>query len=347
MKRKSAKPGFMPRSFYEWLHHLEQMEYSCTHLIAGKRTKPVGYYVFSDELFRQVGNMDDTVTQMAPIDAYLARVVRSSVKFCVDFSVLEQVTKRYEREMLDLFETMEIHLPYPWCTLVIRGLGPDDVVVSLMETESDQPDPMYPGKLKDYPELGVKAGEKFISVSLAFYRPTGVLVNGGTVPDRNQRISNVPVEIHMNKGMTMSEAKCIFAMATGIQCTEKGEHWIEVIRLLILRWLAMIQLSTVLRRRQVGVPPLPNAHRVPRHKPDRHRKPMFEHFVIEMEVDEPEAEQTGRTVFQPRKRLHQVRSFWRHYKSGKVKLIESHWRGDPALGVVVKDYDMHLHEETT
>jgi hypothetical protein len=52
-------------------------------------------------------------------------------------------------------------------------------------------------------------------------------------------------------------------------------------------------------------------------------------------------------VFQPRKRLHQVRSFWRHYKSGKVKLIESHWRGDPALGVVVKDYDMHLHEETT
>ena len=73
--------------------------------------------------------------------------------------------------------------------------------------------------------------------------------------------------------------------------------------------------------------------------------PHFEHFIVEMEVDEPDPQQEGRSVFQPRKRLHQVRGFFRHYKSGKVSWVRPHWRGDENLGVVKKDYELTLHEE--
>jgi hypothetical protein len=64
-----------------------------------------------------------------------------------------------------------------------------------------------------------------------------------------------------------------------------------------------------------------------------------------MEVDEPDPMQDGVSMYQPRKRLHQVRGFFRHYQSGKVSWVKAHWRGDENLGVVKKDYELTLHEE--
>ncbi len=340
MKRKAAKPGYLPPAFYEWLMHLESVEKL---FVTKKYTAKAPHFFFNNTMFKQTGDPNTTIREMAVVDAWLATVVRSSVKFTMDIGTIREMQIQYNDELEYLINTRPVNLPYEWCTLVLTGLGDDDVVVSLMETTAEDNDPRAADKLKAYPELGVEEGEKFISVSMCFYRPVGIEDESGKIrPD--ERLSMCPVEIHFNKGALLSETTFLNAMASNIDVSKKAENTIELVRVCIVNWLASFGLAGMLRRRQHGI-----AHKVgqrtkPMHKKKRWERPMFEHFVCELEVDSPPPQQAGYHAEQPRKRLHQVRGFPRHLKSGKVIWVNPHWRGDKKLGVVKKDFEMVMHD---
>ncbi len=347
MRRKPAKPGHLPRAFYEWLQHLEGVE----RFVIGKGPPHRVEYSMNNTLFaepplkRNDKYIDrTTAVEMMGVDAYLAKIVRSSVKFSMSMETITGIRDTYEKEMDYILETTELHLPYEWCTLVLTGLGKDDCVISLMETEPTDTDPRGAHELKSYPELGVEEGEKFISVSMCFWRREGLEMEEDGRVHQEQKLSHVPVEIHFNKGKLVSETTFLNALATEVEITDKGKQIIELIRVVIVNWIATFRLSSVLRRKSVGIPPKIAAIR-PRHKRKKFDRPMFEHFVIELEVDEPESQQMGYHVDQPKKRLHQVRGFQRQLQTGKVVWVKSHWRGDAQLGVVRKDFEVIQHDD--
>jgi hypothetical protein len=219
--------------------------------------------------------------------------------------------------------------------LVVEDFGKDTFIMTCQETTT------VTGK--DYPELGVAADEKWIDVNICFYRNSGVeLMDGKVHPE--QRLSYCPVELHMTKGEVFSETKFLNAIAHDVTITKAGEKSIEIARAMLIAWINSFHLSSILRHKSIGGKPMPISF-IPRKRRKKKDHPAFEHFVVEMEIDEPDGQQTGRSVFQPKKRLHQVRGFMRHYKSGKVAWVKPHWRGDEHLGVVKKDFEVTLHEE--
>lgn len=346
MRRKPAKPGHLPRAFYEWLMHLE----ACERFAIGKRGSKVEY-LFNNAMFldnvqqgdqRQFENR--TMVEMVGVDSFLAPIVRSSVKFVCSMDTLTGIRDKYSAEMDYILETTPLHLPYEWCTLVLTGLGKDDCVISLIETTPTANDPRAPTDLTSYPELGIEADEKFISVSMCFWRREGVEMEDGKIAPHH-KLSNVPVEIHFNKGKLADDTTFLNAVASDIEVNEKGKQIMELIRVAVINWIATFRLSSVLRRKAVGIPPKIAAIK-PRHKRKKFDRPMFEHFVIELEVDEPESQQLGYHADQPKKRLHQVRGFQRQLRTGKVVWVKSHWRGDPQLGVVRKDFEVTQHDDS-
>lgn len=336
-RQRSNKPGSLGPAFHTWLEWLEHIEYVMlgTGPIKGKPK----YMAMNDTLFQHESDeaFNKMMADCMPVDAYNARVVRSSTKYKVDVHVLCEMVEKYRDELTYIRNTRPLNLPFEWCTLVITGYGDDDILVCLTETT-----PQYGAD--GYPELNIDADEKFIDCNIAFYRATGVEMMNGEV-DKGQRLSYCPVELHFNKGLLESDSTFLHAVADGVTVTEKGKEVINLVRTMILIWLNSFHLSSMLRRKRPGLP----AELSDKCKRKRLRKkkdhPHFEHFIVEMEVDEPDPQQEGRTVWQPRKRMHQVRGFFRHYKSGKVSWVKPHWRGDESLGVVKKDYELTLHEE--
>ncbi len=335
-RQRTNKAGSLGPAFHAWLEWLEHTE----HLMLGTgpiKRKPL-YMAMNDALFHQQSDEDfhKMMADCAPVDAYNARVVRSSTKYKVDVSTLIEMLDKYKDELDYIRNTRPLNLPFEWCTLVITGYGKDDILVCLNETD--------PKDNRDYPELNIDAGEKFIDCNIAFYRAEGVEMMDGDI-NVHQRLSYCPVELHFNKGLLESETTFLNAIAEGVTVTPMGERVVELTRILTLTWIHSFHLSSMLRRKRVGMP----AAFANNFKRKRLRKkkdhPHFEHFIVELEVDEPDPQQDGRTVWQPRKRMHQVRGFFRHYKSGKVSWVRPHWRGDELLGVVKKDYELTLHEE--
>ena len=334
-RQRVNKAGSLGPAFHTWLEWLEHTE----HVMLG--TGPVKrklYMAMNDALFHQQSDEDfqKMMADCAPVDAYLARVVRSSTKYKVDVHTLYDMLGKYKAEMDYIRNTRPINLPFEWCTLVITGYGKDDILVCLKETEARDN--------KCYPELGLHAGEKFIDCNICFYRAEGVEMMDGEI-NVHQRLSYCPVELHFNKGLLEEDTTFLNAIAGGVTVTPHGERVVELVRILALTWIHSFHLSSMLRRKRIGMPPAyaNNFKRKRLRKKKDH--PHFEHFIVELEVDEPEPQQTGITMYQPRKRLHQVRGFFRHYKSGKVSWVRPHWRGDENLGVVKKDYEVLLHEE--
>jgi len=335
-RQRTNKSGSLGPAFHAWLEWLEHTE----HVLLGTgpvKGKPL-YMAMNDALFSQQSDSDfhKMMSDCAPVDAYNARVVRSSTKYKVDVSTLINMLEKYQKELIYIRDTRPINLPFEWCTLVITGYGKDDILVCLNETD--------PKDNRDYPELNIEAGEKFIDCNIAFYLAEGVEMMDGDV-NVHQRLSYCPVELHFNKGLLESETEFLNAIAEGVTVTKMGEQVVELVRILTLTWIHSFHLSSMLRRKRPGLP----AEFGNNFKRKRLRKkkdhPHFEHFIVELEVDEPDPMQEGRTVWQPRKRMHQVRGFFRHYRSGKVSWVKPHWRGDEALGVVKKDYELTLHEE--
>ena len=336
MRQRSAKPEHLGPGFHTWLEYLEYVEWVLTG--TGRRRGKPKYMALNDTLF--VNDTEDDFRAMmedlCPVDAYMARVVRSSTKYKVDASVLMNMATRYEAEIEYIRNTRPLNLPFEWCSLIVTGIGDDEFLIAMAETE--------PRDHKTYPELGLEPDEKFIDCSIAFYRETGLKMMDGSI-NRGQRLSTCPVELHFNKGKIESETTFLNAIAAGVKPTPKGEDAVTIIRNMVLLWIHSFHLAAMLRNKQIGMPPTPGKALTRRRLRKKSKHPHFEHFVVEMEVDEPDPMQEGRTMYQPHKRMHQVRGFFRHYKSGKVSWVKSHWRGDEALGVVKKDYEVTLHDD--
>lgn len=334
-RQRNNKPGALGPAFHAWLEYLEHVE----HVLLGTGPmKSKKYMALNDKLFK-AGTDEEfhkMMADMCPVDAYNARIVRSSTKYKVDIGTLMDITLKYKAELDYIRNTRPLNLPFEWCTLVVTGFGPDDIMVCLQETDPKDDNP--------YPELNVEAGEKFIDCSIAFYRATGVEGMKGEII-KGQRLSCCPVELHFNKGVLEPDSVFLNAIADGVQITERGAQVVEMVRTMVLVWIHSFHLSSMLRRKQIGMPATPGKLFKRKRLRKKRDHPHFEHFIVELEVDEPDPMQGGVTMYQPRKRLHQVRGFFRHYQSGKVSWVKPHWRGDEALGVVKKDYELTLHEE--
>ena len=64
--------------------------------------------------------------------------------------------------------------------------------------------------------------------------------------------------------------------------------------------------------------------------------PTYDWHTIEIEPPKPKNEYQGSTHATPRR--HQVRGYWRTYKSGKRGWVKECWKGDATKGTVFKDY---------
>ncbi len=371
-KRKHVKPGYVGPAFHEWLQHLEVVE-AIVHDRklpggAAKRFSKSGYS-FNDRLWaakdgsevdKSFGmrgrngtfSMNETIYSMMPVDAWLAHLVRSSVKYRCPWETMTTFIERYGNFMDDITSEMTMHMPYEPVTVCFEDIGGregDVCVMNITSTTATERSRINDTFVDcDYPSLGIEKGDEFYSVSMCLYRAEGVEMTETHDVDPTRRLSMVPVEIHFNKGLPLNETKWINAIAPGVQVTPLGARVIDLVRQCLIHWLATFQLQGVLRTRHGGIGPQALVAAARRRKP-KHRskfaKPMYEHFVVEFEIDEPEPGQTGITRAEHRKRLHQVRTHWRTCKSGKRVLVSSHWRGNKDLGIVRKDFEMTTHDQ--
>lgn len=333
-RSRQQKQGHLGPAFHQWLEYLEYVEAAA---VTGK-SPPRNIHMAMNDTLWHVDSDDDFMTMMKnamPVDAYLARVVRSSVKYKVTAETLGLLAHQYSQELTHIRNTVPLRLPHEWSTLIVEW-GDDTYLICVQETETNTGDA--------YPELGVPMGEKWICANLCLHRKSGVeLMHDGEVHSE-QKLSYVPVELHWEMGKIWDDTNHVVACAPGVKETEKGKHAIELITGMIMVWLEQFHLQSVLRHKQVAGGRPPKTFR-PKRLRKKHEHPAFEHTILQLEVDAPEPSQTGRSIFQPRKRLHQVRGFYRHYKkSGKKVWVKPHWRGDEHLGVVRRDIELVTHD---
>ena len=331
---KQQKQGYLGPAFHEWMEWLEYCE-CMFHTEKVPPGKPK-HMALNDTLFRVKDDADmvKMMNDALPVDAWLARCVRSSVKYKVDAETFAGLIHHYEDELKYIRKTVPINLPHEWCSLVVDW-GEDSYLISAQETTTRDGG--------DYPELEVAADEPWICMNMMLYRQSGVEVDHQKV--KGQPLSYVPVEIHFQKGKVWEDTKFVTATTPGVETTEKGQNALDIFRAFFLIWLEQFYLQSVLRHKAVsgGRPPIEFKPAKPR---KRRQFPKFEHTVIELQMDAPDCQQIGKSVFQPKKRLHQVRGFYRHYrKTGKRVWVKPHWRGDEALGVVRRDFELTTREE--
>ena len=330
---RQPKQGYLGPAFHEWLEWLEYIECVAT---TNKRPGKPKHMAMNDKLFKCDTDADfqKMMRDCYPVDAWLARCVRSSVKYTVKAETLALMTHQYEDEMRYIRETRPLHLPHEWVTLIVEDLGPDTFMMCLQETTTRHGKP--------YPELGVEGDEPWISSNPIFYRKTGIELMTDSKVHPEAKLSYCPIEQHMNSGKLWRDTTYLNANAHGVTVTPEGERAMDMVQGMTMAFLESFHLSSILRRKSVGVAPALRTF-VPKKRRKKKDHPRFEHFVVEMEVDEPDPSQSGRSVFQPKKRLHQVRGFFRHLRSGKTVWVKPHWRGDEHLGVVKKDFEVTMH----
>ncbi|MHC4431651.1 MAG: hypothetical protein ACYTBS_07415 [Planctomycetota bacterium] len=331
--RKQPKPGYLGPAFHAYLEYLEEVE----HWFATGKGKGRGITI-NNRLFdtpKDEQKFNSLVADMMLVDASLARVVRSSVKYKMSVETAYTIADLYHKELIHLMHTVPLRLPHEYCTIVFEGFGQDDMILVAQEQTAEDK--------KTYPELGLEADEPFICLNIGAYRKEGVELEDGSIAPSNV-LSHFPVEIHSQWNKTENENRVIYAGAGQVDPTKQGHRILDLMWRTWIIWHHQFHLQSLLRHKQVagGRPPLsfkPNRLR------KKHEHPAFEHTIIKLEVDAPDPSQAGRSIFQPRKRLHQVRGFWRHYrKSGKRVWVKPHWRGDETLGVIKRDIELVTHE---
>lgn len=339
-KSKQQKQGHLGPAFHRWLEFLEEVEYQI-HNLDKPRHAPKHHITMNNRLW-QFPEDDDSpeftqlMKDMTYVHAALAPIARSSVKYKMHLNTCMEIAARYSDELVHIGHTVPMRLPHEWCTIVFEGFGTDDMIVMAQEQVAEDH--------KTYPELGLEPDDTFICLNIAGFRPTGIELEDGTI-SKAEQLSEFPVEIHMAHNQTENLTKVIYAGAGGIEPKQAGHKVLDLIYRTFTIWHHQFHLQSVLRHKQVAGGRPPASFR-PKRLRKRHEHPQFEHTIIQLEVDAPDPSQTGRSVFQPRKRLHQVRGFWRHYrKSGKKVWVKPHWRGDENLGVVKRDFELVTHPE--
>lgn len=336
--RKQQKQGHLGPAFHAYLEWLEYVE---SVLVSGKQPHQKRHMAMNDNLFHVENDqvLGKVMNETLPVDAWLARVVRSSVKYKMDFKTVMDIGQRYSEEIKYISDNYQMRLPHEWCTVVIEGVGPDDFIIVAQDQVADE----------EYGSLNVHEGEHFMCANMIFYRSTGVDILPGPSRaggiNRHQRLSYCPVELHMRQDEVAPNNTFLHAVAENVEVTDKGKTVVDLVRECFLLWLNQFHLQSILRSKTAGVGATPGKGYQRRRLRKKHDHPQFEHTIIQLEVDAPEPSQTGRSVFQPRKRLHQVRGFWRHYKkTGKKVWVKPHWRGDEHLGVVRRDVELITHD---
>lgn len=339
MKRGHHKPGSLGPAFHEYLEYLETVE---SQVLGDKKKFPKRnrHVSFNTRLWNMPKEDEVQFLKLSreifTVDAVLARIVRSSVKYKMNVQTYLDLINRYGDEIGSLSHTVPMRLPHEWCTLIVEDYGQDDMIIVAQEQTAENH--------KTYPDLDIGPDEKFICLNIAGYRRRGVDLENGVANSPHQRLSHFPVEIHVQRDKVEADAKVLYAGAEGAYPTEAGRKTLDMMYRSFMIWHHQFHLQSLLRHKQVaGVTPHSS------YRPKRLRKkadhPQFEHTIIQLEIDAPDPSQTGRSIFQPRKRLHQVRGFWRHYrKSGKRVWVKPHWRGDEHLGVIKRDIELVTHE---
>ena len=332
MKTK-VKTGKLGPGFHHYLEYLEGVEYILSN--PDNVPKKVPVVAINQALFEiEESKMENLVNDLIPVDAYLASIVRSSVKYKMHTDTIMQLTTKYKDEIGYISTTTPVRLPHEWCTLIMEGFG-DDTIIIVAQEQTCELKPTYK-------ELGVGHGEPFICLNICMYKPGGSK-DMSNMRQRQAKMSHIPVEIHCKIGELEKNCHSIFAGAKGIKLTPEGHRTMELVWNSFLIWIAQFELQSVLREKSVGVLPSHSLSIRRQKRRKKHDHPQFEHTVIRMEIDAPEPGQTGHSFLSAKKRMHQVRGFYRHLRSGKHVWIKPHWRGDEKLGVIRRDIELVTH----
>jgi hypothetical protein len=280
---------------------------------------------------------NEIAIQMMRVDAALAEVLRSSMKYVVSAETLVTLQERHTDAFRKLYDTQPLHLPHLWSTVIVNTpyMSGDETLVMIVQQQT-------PGK--DYPELGIGPDDPFLCINAYSYTPR-VEHDDGTI-EETPMVFHWPIELHAELGKSLADAKVLYAGADDITTTERGQTQLDMLWYTFSAWVSQFHLSAVERT-------LVDGARVPKgwkpRKKSRPRKqrdhPLFEHIVMQVEADAPEPGHGGKPKMQPPKRLHLVRGFWRTYKSGKRVWVRPHVRGNAQLGVVRRDVELVAHEE--
>lgn len=338
MKRQH-KPGYLGPAFHTYLEYLETLEHwFITRKMKGGAAKSLTINNRLWETPTDEAQFQKLAADMMLVDAALAPIVRSAVKYKITVDTLVEIGDKYTEELVWISNNVPMRLPHEHVAIVVEGFGADDIIVVAQEEVAENH--------KTYPELELEPDEKFICLNLGAYRQRGVELEDGTVSASN-KLSHFPVEVHAQHAKIERDTKVIYAGAGDVEPTKEGFRVLDLVWRSFMIWHHQFHLQSILRHKQVGAGRVPLSFR-PKRLRKKHEHPAFEHTIIQLEVDAPDPSQTGRSIFQPRKRLHQVRGFWRHYrKSGKRVWVKPHWRGDEHLGVVRRDVELITHHEDT
>ena len=157
-------------------------------------------------------------------------------------------------------------------------------------------------------------------------------INIGTVSNDNLNPEDVTFSTMVHKGIDASGWN-----------VKDGSMWV-IGR--FCAFLALLNQSNIKQSLRGKVKPENVIRRKPAHKKQH---PFYEYRVLELDVN-PEPDTAVNVQVpreQPKKRLHAVRGFLRHYKkplksgpnAGKTTVfVKEHWRGEKDLGVIRKDY---------
>lgn len=266
-----------------------------------------------------------------------ASFVRQSFKFKSD-----------EGELIHLAHTnpnkdeIDFRLPFPHCTLVVdkprasasvhdpdtNGTQQVQINQLVIYAEDRILDEQKEGGKDWYSKQGLKLGDRFICVTL------GLMIDG------LKELFLVPAEFHFTSEVPFREVAFTSGIPRGVPpaITNEMEGYCKIAYMAMVIWLMALNSPQVKHDVRTGLKPGVI------HTPRRKERVFYEHTLLTIDPSKV-VEQTDPLGSHSKHRLHAVRGFWRHYKSGKRAWVKPHWRGDKELGVVTHDYEIkHDHD---
>jgi hypothetical protein len=334
-KTSSMGPAFVQMSRIMDLCELKLQEMEKNYKVGNYMPIPIGGDKLGSAVEHITRNMDPTG------DDVLDMVERLVKGWGVDASFVRQSFKfrGAEGDMIHCAHTnpnrdiIDFRLPFPHCTLVVdnptfraKHDGEEkDVKQVVLYMEERVLDQEYDDDW--YANNGIKLGDRFISMVMGF------LMDGldlYLIPAEFHFTSHVPFEqINYTSGIPKGTPKFVADEMKGYcRCAFTSA----------VIWIMALNSPQVKHDVRQGLKPGVI------HTPRRKERVFYEHTLLTIDPSKP-IEQTDPLGSHSKHRLHPVRGFWRHYKSGKRTWVKAHWRGDKELGVVTHDYEIR-HENS-
>jgi len=328
------KKGKLGPAFHETLEFLEAVEHFADAPDTVKEKMKLPGLAIEESYFDQSGAFDRGLPQLIGGYANMAGELRSAVKYKMDGETFTKLSEKYGEEIFFLMNNVPIRLPHDPTALILDLPKESFVIVA---TERTVPE-------GGYSQMELDEGDKIICLTMMGYMKKGVRYGEGRL--KNQKLSHFPLELHLIDGVLAIDQNPTVATVDGLTLKEHGHNLVDHLTTFFNVFIQTFNLTSVLRSKQPGVPASMKLKERRHQKRKKAQHPLFEHTVITTEIDAPEPGQTGYSILQSKKRLHQVRGFWRTYrKTGKRVWVKGHWRGDKDLGVIRRDVELVTHEE--